>query len=136
MKTDFPFLYYSFFSNFLAAKEVVVIGNIIGAGSYIETDDNTILLNILKCKRNFPSLLAKSSHAFVFEEDSCVPLRYEIAPFANEKNLAKWTIKKFPKYVYRGLTAFNPSVTLMEIFCSGLYWFHEPSGSSTQNLVQ
>lgn len=106
------FILLIFFYFPVIAKEVVITGNIIGAGSYIETDDNTYPFKHTELQKELSELTGKKVRMLcIFEDDSCVPLRYEIAPFVNEKNLSKWTIKKIPKYVYRGLIAFNPSVT-------------------------
>ncbi len=136
MKNRFSlYVLLAFFHISLIAKESVIIGNIIGAGSYIETDDNTYPFKHTELQKELSELTGKKIRMLcIFEEDACVPQRYEIAPFASEKNLAKWTIKKIPKYVYRGLTAFNPSVTPEGNILFWTVLVHEQSGSSTQKI--
>lgn len=136
MKNRFNlFIVFIFFYFPLFAKEVVIVGNIIGAGSYIETDDNTYPFKHTELQKELSELTGKKVRMLcLFEEDSCVPLRYEIAPFANDKNLAKWTIKKIPKYVYRGLIAFNPSVTPDGNILFWTVLTPEGHGSNTQKI--
>lgn len=136
MKNRFNlFIVFIFFYFPLFAKEVVIVGNIIGAGSYIETDDNTYPFKHTELQKELSELTGKKVRMlFLFVEDSCVPLRYEIAPFANDKNLAKWTIKKIPKYVYRGLIAFNPSVTPDGNILFWTVLTPEGHGSNTQKI--
>ncbi|MBK8397062.1 MAG: OmpA family protein [Leptospiraceae bacterium] len=120
---------------FANQHEKVIIGTIIGAGAYIETDDNTYSFKHTDLQKELSELTGKKVRMLCsFEEDSCNPLRYEIAPFVNEKNLQKWTIKKIPKYVYRGLTAFNPSVTPEGNILFWTVLTKEQSGSSTQKI--
>ena len=136
MKNTFSlYILLVFLSTSLIAKETVIVGNVIGAGAYIETDDNTYPFKPTDLQKELSELTGKKIRMLcVFEEDSCVPQRYEIAPFANEKNLAKWTIKKIPKYVYRGLTAFNPSVTPDGNILFWTVLVKEQSGNSTQKI--
>ncbi|EMO54024.1 OmpA family protein [Leptospira noguchii] len=42
---------------------------------------------------------------------TCNPIRYEIYPFLNSKEIKPWTIKKIPDYVNHNIFAFNPTVS-------------------------
>ncbi len=99
-------------SLFSFAKEQVLVGNLMGAGMYIETDNNTIPIKYSELSKELSELSGKKIRVLcILDEDSCLPQRYEIAPFLTETNLEKWTLKKIPKYVYLGMTSFNPKVT-------------------------
>ena len=97
MKNTFSlYILLVFLSTSLIAKETVIVGNVIGAGAYIETDDNTYPFKPTDLQKELSELTGKKIRMLcVFEEDSCVPERYEIAPFANEKNLENGQSKKF-----------------------------------------
>jgi outer membrane protein OmpA-like peptidoglycan-associated protein len=97
----------------LLSKEVVLVGNLIGSGQYIETEEgDTYPLEHSEFARELLEVSGKKVRMLCeLQEGTCNPIRYEIAPFVTETNLAKWTMKQIPRYVYRGLTAFNPTVT-------------------------
>ncbi|OOV40313.1 hypothetical protein B1J93_18530 [Leptospira kirschneri serovar Pomona] len=42
---------------------------------------------------------------------TCNPIRYEIYPFLDSKEIKPWTIKKIPDYVNHNIFAFNPTVS-------------------------
>ncbi|EJO68967.1 OmpA family protein [Leptospira kirschneri serovar Grippotyphosa str. RM52] len=42
---------------------------------------------------------------------TCNPIRYEIYPFWDSKEIKPWTIKKIPDYVNHNIFAFNPTVS-------------------------
>jgi outer membrane protein OmpA-like peptidoglycan-associated protein len=97
---------------FSFAKEQILTGTLIGAGLYIETDTTTIPIKHSELQKELSELVGKKIRILcILDEDTCLPQRYEIAPFLNEKNLEKWTLKKIPKYVYLGMNSFNPKVT-------------------------
>ena len=108
----FLFLFLALFTNIYSiAKEQILIGTIIGGGAYLETDKTTYPIKHSEFQKEFSELVGKKVRILCILEDDCDPIRYEIAPFIEETNLAKWTLKKIPKYVYSGLNAFNPRVT-------------------------
>ncbi len=97
----------------LFSKETVLIGNLIGSGQYLETEDGTTYsIEHSDLARELLEISGKKIRILCdLIETSCNPIRYEISPFATETNLPKWTMKQIPRYVFRGLTAFNPTVT-------------------------
>ncbi|MDX1960681.1 MAG: OmpA family protein [Leptospiraceae bacterium] len=123
-----------FFALGVIAKEQVVVGTLIGSGQYIETEDKTYPLKYSELGKELTEYTGKKIRMLCeIEEDSCTPIRYELSPFSTEINLPKWTIKTIPKYVYRGLTAFNPTVTPDG---NMLFWtvLLEQQGTSTQKI--
>lgn len=119
----------------LLGKEQVLIGNLIGSGQYLETEDgNTYPLKHSDLARELMEISGKKVRMLCeVQEDSCEPKRYEISPFMTDSNLPKWTIKQIPKYVFKGLTAFNPTVTPDG---NVLFWtvLMEQMGQSTQKI--
>jgi outer membrane protein OmpA-like peptidoglycan-associated protein len=108
-------LFFFVFTSFsIFSKEVVLVGNLIGSGQYLETEDGmTYSLEHSELARELLDISGKKVRMLcrLQEGTTCMPLRYEIAPFATETNLPKWTMKQIPRYVYRSLTAFNPTVS-------------------------
>ena len=101
------------FRETLFSKEVLLVGNLIGSGQYIETEEgNTYNLRHTDLSKELMDLTGKKVRMLCdLDDDTCAPVRYEVAPFHSDKNLNKWTLKPIPKYVYRNLTSFNPTVT-------------------------
>ncbi len=98
---------------YLVSKEILVTGNLIGSGQYLETETGaTYTLKHSDLAKELIDITGKKVRMLCdIQEDTCTPLRYEVAPFFTDKNLSKWTLKPIPKYVYRSLTSFNPTVT-------------------------
>ena len=121
-------------SLFSFAKEQVLVGTLLGAGMYLETDKTTVPIRHSDFARELGELTGKKIRILcIMDEDSCIPERYEIAPFLSETNLEKWTLKKIPKYVYLGMTAFNPKVTPDG---RTLYWtVSQETGSGTTQKI-
>jgi outer membrane protein OmpA-like peptidoglycan-associated protein len=95
------------------SKESVIIGNLIGSGQYLESQDgNTYPLKHSDLSRELMDLSGKKIRMLCrIQDGECEPLRYELSPFYTENDLQKWTLKPIPKYVYRSMTSFNPTVT-------------------------
>ena len=114
MKIFCPIIFFALLSvNSLLSKESLVTGNLIGSGQYLETEEGiTYILKHSELAKELMDLTGKKVRMLCeIQEDSCIPQRYEVAPFLHDKNLSKWTLKPIPKYVYRNLTSFNPTVT-------------------------
>ena len=114
MKIFCPIIFFALLSvNSLLSKESLVTGNLIGSGQYLETEEGiTYTLKHSELAKELMDLTGKKVRMLCeIQEDSCIPQRYEVAPFLHDKNLSKWTLKPIPKYVYRNLTSFNPTVT-------------------------
>lgn len=96
----------------LYSKESLLVGNLLGSGQYLETENSTYTLKHSELAKELMDLTGKKVRMLCdLDEDNCLPIRYEVAPFSTDKNLNKWTLKPIPKYVYRSLTSFNPTVT-------------------------
>lgn len=125
-----------FLTNSLFARELIVFGNLVGAGAYLDSEDGNVYpLKHNELQRELIELSGKKVRMLcVMEEDSCTPVRYEVAPFLKDTNLAKWTIKKIPRYVYGSRVAFNPTVTPDG---NTLFWtvlVEDSFGNSTQKI--
>ncbi|MCB1179471.1 MAG: OmpA family protein [Leptospiraceae bacterium] len=129
------FLLFTFLSFPLLATEEVLTGHLIGSGQYLETENgNTYPLKHSDLAKELMEISGKKVRMLCeLYEDSCEPKRYEIAPFRTETNLPKWTVKQIPKYVFKNLTAFNPTVTPDGHI---LFWtvLMEQMGQSTQKI--
>ena len=101
------------FRETVLSKEVILVGNLIGSGQYLETEEgNTYTLRHTDLSKELMDITGKKVRMLCdLDDDTCAPIRYEVAPFHSDKNLNKWTLKPIPKYVYRNLTSFNPTVT-------------------------
>jgi outer membrane protein OmpA-like peptidoglycan-associated protein len=136
-RTKFLFLFFIFhlFMFGLSADEVVLRGTMISGGMYFEAEGGSIY----PIKANFLSselmdMLGRKIRLLCeIEGEYCSPRRYEIEPFADTEGLKDWTLKPIPKYVYRGLNSFNPTVTPDG---NKLYWtvVSSQGGNSTQKI--
>ncbi|MCB1158051.1 MAG: OmpA family protein [Leptospiraceae bacterium] len=117
------------------AKEFVLVGKVIGGGMYFETIAGVVHpLRSTSMTNELMELTGKKIRLLCeIEQETCNPIRYEISPFTDEQNLKAWTLKPIPKYVYRHMTAFNPTVTPDG---NKLFWtvLVEGGGKSTQKI--
>ncbi len=124
-----------FIQSVTSAKEAVILGTLIGSGQYLETEKgDTFALQHSDLARELTEITGKKVRILCeIEGINCTPVRYEIAPFASETNLPKWTVKPIPRYVFKGMTAFNPTVSADG---SVLFWtvLLEQHGHSTQKI--
>lgn len=117
------------------SREAVIIGKVIGAGMYFETERGVVFpLKSSNLTNELTELVGKQVRLLCdMSRETCSPRRYEIAPFATQTNLKDWTLKPIPKYVYHNKTAFNPTVTPD---ATKLFWtvLVEYGGKSTQKI--
>jgi outer membrane protein OmpA-like peptidoglycan-associated protein len=121
-------------SLFSQAREQIYVGALTGAGMYIETESTTIPIRHSEFTKELSELTGKKIRILcIIDEDSCIPQRYEISPFYTETVLEKWALKKIPRYVYLGMTSFNPKVTPDG---RTLYWtVSQETGSGTTQKI-
>ncbi|AXR67675.1 OmpA family protein [Leptospira mayottensis] len=73
--------------------------------AYIPIESNEITSELSKLNDKTVRILCS------MRGSTCNPMRYEIYPFLNSKEIEPWTIKKIPDYVNHNIFAFNPTVS-------------------------
>lgn len=124
------------FSTLTFAEEIVVKGSIMGGGMYFEAEGGTVYpLRSNALATELLEITGKKVRLLCdMEGEYCVPMRYEIEPFADDKGLKDWTLKPIPRYVYRNMNSFNPTVTPDG---NKLFWtvvVSQENGNNTQKI--
>ncbi|MCG6166702.1 OmpA family protein [Leptospira sanjuanensis] len=73
--------------------------------AYVPIESNEITSELSKLNDKTVRILCGMKGA------TCNPIRYEIYPFLDTKELKPWTIKKIPDYVNHNIFAFNPTAS-------------------------
>ncbi|EPG74061.1 OmpA family protein [Leptospira fainei serovar Hurstbridge str. BUT 6] len=103
-------LFSCFFS--IGAEEKIVEGKLLQFGKlihsgedFIQIESNDLAPELSKYQQHTIRLLCE------MKDQHCMPLRFDLSPFAEETGIHPWTLKKIPDYVSRNQYSINPTVT-------------------------
>lgn len=103
---SFPFL------TGLQAEDQLWIGKILQFGKLLSTENAYVPIESNEITPELSKLNDKTVRILCSMKGStCNPIRYEIYPFLDSKEIKPWTIKKIPDYVNHNIFAFNPTVS-------------------------
>ncbi|EKR75315.1 OmpA family protein [Leptospira noguchii] len=90
----------------------LLTGKILQFGKLLNTENAYVPIESNEITSELSQLNDKTVRILCSMKGStCNPIRYEIYPFLNSKEIKPWTIKKIPDYVNHNIFAFNPTVS-------------------------
>ncbi|EMM98245.1 OmpA family protein [Leptospira noguchii] len=90
----------------------LLTGKILQFGKLLNTENTYVPIESNEITSELSQLNDKTVRILCSMKGStCNPIRYEIYPFLNSKEIKPWTIKKIPDYVNHNIFAFNPTVS-------------------------
>lgn len=103
---SFPFL------TGLQAEDKLLIGKILQFGKLLATENAYVPIESNEITSELSKLNDKTVRILCnMKGSTCNPIRYEIFPFLDSKEIKPWTIKKIPDYVNHNIFAFNPNAS-------------------------
>ncbi|UOG41999.1 OmpA family protein [Leptospira noguchii] len=90
----------------LLTGKILQFGKLLNTeNAYVPIESNEITSELSQLNDKTVRILCR------MKGSTCNPIRYEIYPFLNSKEIKPWTIKKIPDYVNHNIFAFNPTVS-------------------------
>lgn len=105
------FLFFLSFSLF-SQQPKIIEGTLKNTGLILEADTKSYEIQLSATSLEFTDLTNQKVRILCdWKGNACSPIRYEIAPFANDNTVPDWTLKRIPYYVTGDVFSFNPQVT-------------------------